>query len=308
MKHLFMTIAMAAACTACGHRATTDSSVDADSVSVDSTALAAEEAAYVLKTDSIGMEHEDSTVMVSISTDWPTAGSNTLVENIQRYICEEMATSIGDEKPKVIITADGHKVVNATFTRYQQALTTMRTEAQQEGYADGMQYSYHLYIFMLEANSRYVTYQCNAEGFLGGAHGFATASGQSFSATTGQPIGYETHYNFEKEAYDIKNQTLFKTPLSPKLYALIKEGIRSYFQESDHQPLTDEELKDVLINVDDVNRIPLPSAAPAFTKDGLSFVYQQYEIAPYAAGMVNFNIAYDKVLPFLTKEAAELIK
>ena len=299
---------MAAALTACGHRASSDSSADADSLSIDSTAVETEEQAYVLKTDSIGMEREDSTVIISISAEWPVAGGEALVQNIQRYICEEMATNIGDEKPKAIISADGHQVVAATFNRYKQALTTMRREAQEAGYADGMQYAYYLHISMLEANSRYVTYLCRAEGFTGGAHGFATSTAQSFSATTGQRIGYEANYNFEKEEQEIKNQTLFKTPLSSKLYALIKEGVRSYFQEFDQQPLSDETLKDMLIGVNDVNRIPLPSAAPAFTKDGLSFIYQQYEIAPYAAGMVNFNIAYNKVLPYLTKEAAELVK
>ena len=63
----------------------------------------------------------------------------------------------------------------------------------------------------------------------------------------------------------------------------------------------------MLIGVDDVNNIPLPSAPPTFTRQGLSFVYQQYEIAPYAAGMINFNIPYKKILPFLTDDAAQLI-
>ena len=302
-----MTIVMAAALSACGHRASTGSTADADSVSIDSTAIENDEPTYVLKTDSIGMEREDSTIIVSISAEWPIAGSEALVENIQHYICEEMATNIGDEKPKVIISADGHKVVAATFNRYQQALTTMRREAQEAGYAECMQYSYYLHISLMEANSRYVTYLCRAEGFTGGAHGFATSTAQSFSATTGQPIGYEAKYNFEKEVQEIKNQTMFKTPLSPKLYALIKEGVRSYFQEYDENKVTDEQLKDQLIGVNDVNRIPLPSAAPAFTKDGLSFIYQQYEIAPYAAGMINFNIPYDKIKPFLTDDAATLL-
>ena len=43
-----------------------------------------------------------------------------------------------------------------------------------------------------------------------------------------------------------------------------------------------------------------------YTKQGLTFVYQQYEIAPYAAGLINFDIPYDKVLPLLTKDAASL--
>ena len=88
---------------------------------------------------------------------------------------------------------------------------------------------------------------------------------------------------------------------------LIKEGVRSYFAEFETDVKTDEALKDMLIGVEDINRIPLPSAAPYFTKEGLSFVYQQYEIAPYAAGMVSFNIPYAKIRPFLTKDASALV-
>ena len=88
---------------------------------------------------------------------------------------------------------------------------------------------------------------------------------------------------------------------------MIKEGVRSYFKEFDEPVATDEQLKDMLISVDDINRIPLPSAPPTFSKKGLAFLYQQYEIAPYAAGMVNFDIPYDKIRPFLTPEAAALI-
>ena len=52
MKSLFMTIAMAALLlTACGHRASNGSTTD------------------VLKTDSIGMQREDTAVMVSVSAE-----------------------------------------------------------------------------------------------------------------------------------------------------------------------------------------------------------------------------------------------
>ena len=82
----------------------------------------------------------------------------------------------------------------------------------------------------------------------------------------------------------------------------------SYFNEVEQDVNSDENLKEMLIGVDDVNRIPLPAAAPYFTKEGLCFCYQQYEIAPYAAGMINFTIPYGKIRSFLTSEAQELIK
>ncbi len=83
--------------------------------------------------------------------------------------------------------------------------------------------------------------------------------------------------------------------------------MRSYFQEFDTEVNDDEKLKDQLMSVDDINHIPLPSNPPIFTKQGLCFTYQQYEIASYAVGMINFNIPYDKIRPFLTPEAQALI-
>jgi hypothetical protein len=68
----------------------------------------------------------------------------------------------------------------------------------------------------------------------------------------------------------------------------------------------DEELANNL-QVEDVNRIPLPSNPPYFTKDGLCFTYQQYEIACYAVGLVSFTVPYAKIRPLLTEEAATLI-
>ena len=94
----------------------------------------------------------------------------------------------------------------------------------------------------------------------------------------------------------------------PKLQAMLKEGVRSYFAEFSEDPLTEEELSEQLNGVDDINKIPLPQYAPYFSERGLEFIYQQYEIASYAVGMPSFCIPYDKVLPYLTKEAAELIK
>ena len=63
MKHLFMTIAMAAAFTACGHRASTDNAAEADSTSVDSTNVTVA-AVDTLRTDSIAKEYSDSTAHV----------------------------------------------------------------------------------------------------------------------------------------------------------------------------------------------------------------------------------------------------
>ena len=132
-------------------------------------------------------------------------------------------------------------------------------------------------------------------------------TGATFSKPDGQRIGYESTLDSESNTYYIQNQTLFQDGKNPNLIALLKQGVRSYFNDNG-QSMTDEELSDMLINVGDINHIPLPQYAPYFTPQGLTFVYQQYEIAPYAAGLPCFTLSYEKVLPFLTDEAARLTK
>ena len=54
--------------------------------------------------------------------------------------------------------------------------------------------------------------------------------------------------------------------------------------------------------------LPLPATDPWLTKKGVSFIYQQYEIAPYAAGMPSFVLAYDDIRPYLTEDAAKMLR
>ena len=295
MKRTLLYIMMAAALSACGHRASNTGIASSSDVE--------------FATDSIGSEQEDSMACVKVSIDWPTGSHEALVESVRQYICEELATNPTQEgTPKVILFDNGQTAVDTIVSRQYQELMPSWKEAYEQGYGAGMPYSYYQRIFMLEDNEQYVTYISRTEGFTGGAHGYATVGGITFRKNDGMRICYRTEYNKEQEIYETKEQTLFADTESPELYTLIKEGVRSYFLEFDEEMTTDEQLNDMLITVDDVNHIPLPSKSPHFTKKGLCFVYQQYEIAPYAAGMVNFVIPYDKVRPFLTKEALSLIK
>ena len=284
--------------TACGHRANNGTNGDGDSTAVSTS----------FQTDDISVESEDSMTSIKVSVQWPTSGNDSLVTAIRQYVCEELQTSLIQEgQPEIKYYDDGQEAVQALVDTAYNELTASWKEAKNDGIPNDMTYSCYVKISKLEETDLYITYMSNAEGFMGGAHGYAIATGQTFRKSDGKRIGYETEYDQATETFHQKDQTLFSDPQSPKLFALIKEGVRSYFAEFETDVKTDEALKDLLIGVEDINRIPLPSAAPYFTKEGLSFVYQQYEIAPYAAGMVSFNIPYAKIRPFLTKDASALV-
>lgn len=289
---------MAAALTACGHRASTDSGVDADSVSIDSTAVANETA--LLKTDSIGIELTDTMVEVRVSVDWPVAGNDTLLQGIRQYILKQLGI-----KKCTDIKAEIKKVAK---TQYHELKTQWQEDRECRGEDMGMIYSSYQRISVDEESDTYVTYSYCTEGFTGGAHGYATATGITISKATGKEIGYESEYNANTMTFSIKHQNLFRSTKSAGLYKLIKEGVKDYFSDLEDHRISDEELADVLQNVPDVNHIPVPQFPPTFTKNGLVFLYQQYEIGPYAVGMPNFCIPYKKVLPYLTEEAAALVE
>ncbi len=307
MKRLYITIMVAALLTACGHRASKASTASAEDSLIVENAEQTTNASFAA--DSIGVEREDTIASVKVSADWPVSGPQALVNSIRQYICNELSNSpTQEEKPKVKLYDNGKTAVESCAKKQYEELYKQKQEGFESGFGYGMPYSFYLRCSVLEESDSYVTYLTNTEGFLGGAHGYATSTGMTFRKSDGLQLGYHSEYNAAKETFEIKDQTLFSNPDSPKLSALLKEGVRSYFQHFDQEVTTDEQLMDMLQGVDDVNRIPLPNNPPLFTKDGLSFTYQQYEIAAYAAGMVNFNINYDKIRPFLTEAAAAVLK
>ncbi|MBQ1800320.1 MAG: DUF3298 domain-containing protein, partial [Prevotella sp.] len=81
-----------------------------------------------------------------------------------------------------------------------------------------------------------------------------------------------------------------------------------HFKMFEKQDITDEQLKDMLLIDEDVNHIPLPAWAPYLTYQGVAFAYQQYEIAPYAAGIISFIIPYEKIMPYLVPEIKAVIE
>ena len=77
-------------------------------------------------------------------------------------------------------------------------------------------------------------------------------------------------------------------------------------QNENEEQITDAQLNDYLFIENGI--IPLPSSSPYLAKDGVHFIYQQYEIGPYAMGLVSFTVPLDKIKPYLTAEALKLLK
>lgn len=151
----------------------------------------------------------------------------------------------------------------------------------------GISYYDSLVVEKLAEGKNWVTYTQQRDIYLGGAHGVAPYFGQTFRKSDGRRIGWD----------------VFSDTNGEKFQQILKDGLVEYFGVG-----SEAELGDYLMNEAGVHYIPLPQCPPLFTAEGVSFVYNQYEIAAYAAGLPTFVVSYDKLQPFLMTTGKRLVE
>lgn len=242
----------------------------------------AQEACNTLKTDSITFAMENKFAECKITVDAPSGNESDLTFCINAYIHEMLQSyqlgiinNMTATVDKNILTVCGKK-----------RMEEMCNEAK-ELYGDKYPtapYSYEANIRKTYEDNKIVTYISTIYTYSGGAHPITSITGTTITKESCVTINYNS---FSQSGLNtLKN--------------LVKTGLKEYFDVT-----TDKELKDMLF-VDDINNIPLPASSPFFTKDGLTVMYSQYEIAPYAAGMPTVVIPYNKAKALLSD--ASLIK
>ena len=148
---------------------------------------------------------------------------------------------------------------------------------------------YHNWTFTkLYETDEYITFLSETDLYEGGIHG----------------INFQNGITFFEENGKILTTDMLRNTDSDDFQQMMREGLKAYFA-SEGQTMTDEELAEELISLEDVYNIPLPSANPYASKEGIHFIYQPYEISYYAAGMPEFTIPLIKMKPFLNRKAIE---
>ena len=229
-------------------------------------------------TDTVGMAH--STIII----EYPVKGEKELVNAIRQYIAEW----VGLESDEVELD-DGQGVTdyfgNGTMERLKEIAAGY--EEEEDDYVNEV---YHDWSFSkLYETDDYVTFMGYTELYEGGIHGISYENGVTFF-DGGQRFSKEMLRNIDGE----------------KFQKLMRKGLKDFFSKNPDN-MTDEELGEELINVEDVYNIPMPDAEPYITEDGVTFIYQPYEISYYAAGKPEFSVPLTKMRPFLTKKALRLL-
>ena len=215
--------------------------------------------------------------VVKITADFPESGNFFVVNNIREWISEQMGGSYTGN------IDNGQKMLehyrSMTMADFKENIIPDLPDLEDMYAIKDLKFS------KLYETDKIVTYICTQEGYTGGAHGWFLSEGQTFRKSDGRRLDLD----------------LFREESKRELAELVKDNIMiQYFEADKNQSgnLLFEEAEDFF---------PLPLSAPYFTDKGVTFTYQQYEVAPYAFGLPTCVISYDIIEPFLTQTGRQLL-
>lgn len=258
----------------------------------------------VVSTDSCILQ-EGEIVQCAISVDYPTE-PNELSKNIRTILNEELANLYlgnmnGDQIEKQESykgdLANGNLVIEKYCKDNFAYLKSQMKDLKDADPRADANMSYDIRLNKEAETDSYVTYHCFSYVYLAGAHGST----------------FERSFNIVK-ATGKKLSQVVDTARVKDLQPILRKGVLSYLnqqsgnesQTENEEQITDAQLNDYLFIENGI--IPLPSSSPYLAKDGVHFIYQQYEIGPYAMGLVSFTVPLEKIKPYLTAEALKLLK
>lgn len=242
----------------------------------------------------------DAYVSQNMRVDFPLPeATGALADTIRAYLVKAVANnyfplyeedSIGKTFEYKVGDEEGYLSAYAGegMTRMVAEVTRMA----EDGWATGYYNNYTASISM--QTEKFVTLEETHEIFTGGAHGAYIVSGLTFRNSDGAQMGWN----------------LFDMSKKAEIIALLKKGVMEYLEVG-----TEEELQEHLQVWDDPDTpenelefgLPLPRAVPYVTTKGVVFIYQQYEIACYAAGLPSVIIPVEELRDLLSEEGRALL-
>lgn len=197
----------------------------------------------------------------------PVNGAKALADSVMRWVGEQYGDSAydGTSDLKTLMAKVGGKVIESDKKEIADLLAFRGDNG---GYPT--EYTTDVNVTVEYEDAEYLTMACRNYRYSGGAHGSTIMNHVTFSKQDGSRCGWNLLKDMDKKVVAEK----------------IKAGLKDYFEVK--EPDSDKKLRELLLGVsetDYVESFPLPKSAPYLTSDGVAVLYQQYEIAPYAAGM-----------------------
>ncbi len=284
-------------CFATGCKTSTPKPV-ADSLTVDTVA----DAPDTLAVDSMGYNKKTiDGLECTIAVDYPS-GNDSLAMAVKQFIARELAARYiprerTDEEaylrryPVYKGSVDNGNVLldyyGAGTMRYFADYRKEMAEFSEE--SNKLPLSQLIQVRKSKDTPLYVTYSITEDQYMGGAHGSYTYYSVNISKRTFKPV-----------------DNMVDSTRIHDLQPMLRKGAMQYLKDCGETSVADSSLNDYLF-LPESGLVPLPSHTPWLDNDSLNFVYQQYEIAAYAVGLVSFKIAVKEIKPYLTNEAKALL-
>ena len=230
---------------------------------------------------------KDKSGEYKIIVDFPTSGNPILMNAIREYISESLGISYAGELENNMQgsydgdLSNGQKMIDYYFDLKYKEFKKAHDLMAENMTGDVPTFASETEIHFLYETDKFVTYEMKKYEDMGGAHGGTFISGMTFRKSDGRRVEWDL---FTKSMQDV-----------------IKKGLKKYFEVN-----TDEELENSL-SLENTYMLPLPATPPVFTKEGVMFTYQQYEIAAYAAGLPSFIVPYDEAKSLMNTTGKSLL-
>lgn len=233
----------------------------------------------LLRTDSFKFALKSEHGSCDVYIDYPVEGPQVIVKTLRDFIkttlFEHGTANIGDDPQEMVRRYCRDRQEALAKTLEQMGIDHISdTDAPEEG----------IDIRLTCRGEKFVTYEVYRYSYIThGAHGEYSDYGVTFRISDG---------------HRFSNDILTRT--DEQLFALIREGLKSYFEVS-----SDQQLEEICTT--DLSLMPMPTFPPYLVADGVRFHYSIYDICPFDWGDPAFTIPYAVILPYLTEEAKEVI-
>ena len=248
------------------------------------------------KTITYEVEQPGATSQVSI--DFPVDVKEPVRSAVINYIFEELRAYKGDALPNTPTPKNcTEAVVNTIISQFAETLASWYGSEQQEYAAslaeEGETYDVPWYVNISINKSaetpQYVSYTGYYGDYQGGAHDQRYSDAVTIRKSDGKRI-----------------KDIFRENIDEQIQPLLwKYLLADYESEEDKQEYRNEIM--TYLGYQGTNIVPLPDAS-YLAPDGVHLTYQYYEICPWAMGAPEPVIPIREALPYLTKEAAQLVK
>ena len=235
---------------------------------------------------------------VCISGLYPVGGPSLLVDSTRAWIAELLSyggLSNGDAQfcYDAYLLSDGKALIEAAGLSYLVDVKKDIDDMVHEGFFDEDRaccYEFSYSFKPVFCTDSILTYDFSGYTYMCGAHGSALGFGQTFAVSTGKRLDAEDMFLPENRL---------------QLLDLIRDGLWKQYFMAENESGEYSSLKDALLISPDT--LPLPACPPLCTDKGIVFIYQQYEIACYAAGMPACTLSYEALKPLMYSEVSRLM-